>query len=214
MKRTCLLLIAFTMLTCATQNIASNEISELDYFQPLAYINQVYKGNNAVVNDSLSNLASKRMDSVIRRNATKYRIKRKLDIEDSSVLPALEIELFNVLVEKFLNKKPENHFPTPTIDSILKANNSRFAMMQVITGFERTEKEYEGELNNTAEIGLLSLRYAVSPETPWSIRTFTVIFDSKLQRIAFSKQTELNESKPTKASVLLTELSRTFRYYF
>ena len=214
MIRIYLVLIASSLLSCASQNINSNEITELDYFQPIAYINQVYAGNNGVLNDSLSNLASKRMDSVIRKNAVKYRINRKLDIEDSSILPSLEIELFNVLVAKFLSKRTENNFPTPTIDSILKANNSRFAMMQVITGFERTEKEYEGELSNTAEIGLLSLRNAVSPETPWSIRTYTVIFDSKSNMIAFSKQTELNESQPTKPSVLLTELSRTFRYYF
>ena len=214
MTRIYLLLVTLLLASCASQNVGSDEISELDYFQPIAYINQIYTSNNAVLNDSLSNLASDRMDSIIRKNAVKFRIKRKLTIDDTSILPSLEIELFNVLVEKFLNKNPETLIPTPTIDSIMYANNSRFAMMQVITGFERTEKDFEGELSGTAEIGLLSLGNAVSVETQWSIKTYTVIFDSKTKRIAFSKQTELNESKPTKASALLTELSRTFRYYF
>ena len=87
-------------------------------------------------------------------------------------------------------------------------------MVNVIKGFERTEKEYSGENSQKFAIGLLSLNDPILSSTEWNLKTYTVIFDSKNESLAFSEESEVREQKPTEPKVLSSALYNTFRYYF
>ena len=206
--------IVTVLLSCASVHLDPDEIIQMDYFEPKAYIYTVYPEGNSILNDSLSQLASARMDSIILGHSDRFRIRRKLVIEDSKVEAKVAYELLNILAEQYINKESEYIPPTPTIDSVLNANETRFAMVNVIKGFERTEKEYSGENSQKFAIGLLSLNDPILSSTEWNLKTYTVIFDSKNESLAFSEESEVREQKPTEPKVLSSALYNTFRYYF
>ncbi|MDP2527303.1 hypothetical protein [Maribacter dokdonensis] len=214
MKKTTLLLLTLFFISCASKNIDSKEINSLDYFEPIAYISIVNKGNNAIINDSISKLVEYRLDSVINEYSDRFRINKKLKMKDPLIQKSFENEILNLIVEKFINKKSEITPATPILDSILQINNSRFTMINVVSGFQRTKKNSRSQTFKSLAIGTLTLGNAIPIYSKNGVITYTLIFDSTGEKIVFKNKTDLNEYKPTKPSVLRSELIKTFRNYY
>lgn len=214
MRKTTIILSTLILISCVAKNIDTDKINSLDYFEPVAFINLTNNENTTTINDSISQLVSHRLDSIINEYSHRFRIRKKLEIRDPSLQKSFEKEVADLIFEKFINKNPEINIPTPTIDSILQINNSNFTMLNVVTGFQRTKKNFRNQTLKSLGIGLLTLGNAIPIYSKNSITTYTLIFDSNGEKIVFEKKTDLTESKPTKPSVLRSELIKTFRNYY
>ncbi|VXB55144.1 hypothetical protein [Maribacter litoralis] len=214
MRKTTIILSTLILISCAAKNIDTDKINSLDYFEPVAFINLINKENTTTVNDSISQLVSHRLDSIVNEYSDRFRIRKRLEIRDPSLQKSFEKEVADLIFEKFINKNPKMNIPTPTIDSILQINNSRFTMLNVVTGFQRTKKNFRNQTLKSLGIGLLTLGSAIQIYSKNSITTYTLIFDSNGEKIVFENKTDLIESKPTKPSVLRSELIKTFRNYY
>lgn len=81
-------------------------------------------------------------------------------------------------------------------------------------GFKEQKKTTRSQTFKSLAIGTLTLGNAIPIYSKNGVITYTLIFDSTGEKIVFKNKTDLNEYKPTKPSVLRSELIKTFRNYY
>lgn len=219
MKKLLFLMLAGGMLTSCSTNkyltssVKPEEVSEMAYFEPVSYISLIEKKNNPVPNDSLSSVATFRLDSIINRNTKKFRISKKIVASDSVQEEKLKTEISALIEQAFKTRKPGKVHLTATIDSLLTESGSRFAMATIVSGFDRRKGNYGGQVVKGTAIGILTLGLYAPVPVKSNITIHTVVFDAERNNIAFYRQTPLKEKSPTDPEVLVEEFSWTFEEY-
>lgn len=191
----------------------SAEINNVDYFQPLSYIQYIEKGNKASLSDSLSGITCNNLISVLNKNKTALRLSKEIIINNDTLKRRMEIELA-YLTESIANRKRRKEIPlTPGIDSILKKHNQRFALATVATGFGRRRGNYGGQLAKGAAIGILTLGMAVPIPVKSSLTLYAFIFDSQKGEITYYKKSFPVEKDPTDERILEKQFIKLFDGY-
>ena len=106
--------------SCVTNKYLSsatpiNEISNIEYFEPYAYIQLIKKGNKSELNDSLSVVSKQKIDSIIYSNRRNYKIKEKIILNNKIVNEKVENEL-SFLIQSAMRKKKLEGISRPVIE--------------------------------------------------------------------------------------------------
>lgn len=196
-----------------TTNRTPEEISQLDYFSPISYTHYIEKGNISNFSDSLSAITQSHLDSILNSN-NKFRTARKINLNDSITKIKYEEEL-TFLVQQIMGKqKLESLHIPPTIDSIMKINNSDFGLATLSMGFGRKKGNYTGQLAKGIGIGILTLGMYTPAPIKSNLTIYSLIFDAKNENVAFYRQTPMKAASPTDPTVLNQQLEWIFDGYF
>ncbi len=209
-----LLLISCGANKALTSTVKPEELSEMAYFEPISYISLVEKGNNPLPSDSLSAVANFRLDSVIQSRSGKYRISKKLIVEDVSAKQKLQEEISRVIRQLSSTKKIKDIPTYPTIDSLMHVHNTRFAMASITHGFGRRKGNYGGQAAKGAAVGILTLGLYAPIPIKSNLSIYTVIFDAEKKEIAYYRQSPVREKSPTDGENLAKDMDWIFDGYF
>jgi hypothetical protein len=217
--RLLLIIAAGLILTsCATnKHLTSStnavEIQNLNYFTPLSYIQYIEKGNKALLSDSLSGLTSYKLDSLLQEKKEAFRLSEEIRFSNDTVKQKFERELA-YLVRVINQRKKLNGIPlTPTIASVVKNSNQRFALATVATGFGRRKGNYRGQVAKGAAIGILTLGMAIPTPVKSNITLYAFIFDGEKNEIAYYKRSMPVEKEPTDGKVIDKQLKGILQGY-
>lgn len=218
MKHLLILATALILTSCGankylTSSTNSNEIENLNFFSPLSYIQYVEKGNRATFSDSLSMITSEKIDSLLNTNKTTFRLSEEIIIDNDTIKGKIENEIA-YLAQLIPQRKKLSGIPlTATIDSVLKANNQRFALATVATGFGRRKGNYGGQVAKGAAVGILTLGMAVPTPVKSSLTLYAFIFDAQRNEIAYYKKALPVEKEPTDEKAIEKQLIGLFNGY-
>ena len=153
MKKANFILIAviFLFQACApTEEVAKivkpTDIKKLGYFRPISYMGIIEKGNKAALSKSLSQESTEILDSLIISKKEAFKVTNLLTPSDSIINKKLNSEISKLTYEASTKVRVHNLNLSPTIDSIMEANQERFAIAFVCTGFSRVKGNYGGQV--------------------------------------------------------------------
>lgn len=197
-----------------TSSTKSNEIENISYFTPLIYIQYIEKGNKAVLSDSLSAISQFKVDSLLNAKKATLRLSGKIVVHNDTLTQKMEKELAYLIRLISQRKKLEGIPLTPTIDSILKSSNQRFALATIATGFGRRKGNYGRQVAKGAAIGILTLgSMAVPTPVKSNLTLYAFIFDVQKNEIAYYKRSLPVEKEPTDEKAIEKQLAELFEGY-
>jgi hypothetical protein len=175
--------------------VKPTDIKELDYFTPLTNMGFIEKGNQIEYDPELSEHSLELIESLINSSKRKYSIKDSLSPNDSLIQIKINEEIIALAVKAYNKQRVHLINLTPTIDSVMEANDQRFSLALIAVGFSRQKGNYGGQLAKGAVIGILTLGTYVSTPIKAKSTIHGLIFDSKNNTIALYKRTS-NEKEP------------------
>lgn len=218
MKQILFLASALVLISCGpkilTTSVKPVEIKALNYFKPYSYIQYIEKGNKMNFSDSLSIIASAKVDSLLVRNKSRFRLTGKIDLADEVLNRRVENEIGYMAHLITQRRKVEGIPLTPAIDSIMENNAQRFALATVATGFGRRKGNYGGQVAKGVAVGILTLGMVVPTPIKSSLTMHAFIFDSEKNEIAFYTRSVPVEKEPTNPKIIEKELISLFNGYF
>lgn len=198
-----------------TSSTTASEISSLGYFEPVAFINYIEKGNKSAPSDSLSYITKYALDSLMFKYKSKFRLSNKLTFDNDTTRSIFKIETGR-LAQKITQQRSLSGIKiTPVIDSILEHNNTRFGLSVIATGFGRRKGNFGGQVAKGIGIGILTMGMATVVPIKSSLNLYTFIFDSKKDEVAyFKRQIPNRQIEPTDIKSIEEILLSTFEDYF
>lgn len=194
------------------KKIKLNQVNNLAYFEPLSFVSLIHKDNTTTSNDSLSSLSKRMLDTVI-TNYQNFSVSRKIEIEDIELKEKIDKEL-NYLVEKIMHYRQISNIKlTPTIDSLLKKQQQRFALATVITGLG-TDETHPKHRQKRIEDDNLSLQMYVPIATQPISTLFALIIDAERGEVIFYDHTIPVQKSPTEKQVLKNQYRKLFKGYY
>lgn len=190
-----------------------NEISNIEYFEPYAYIQLVEKGNKSEFNDSLSIKSKQIIDSILNSNKKQYKITDKIIINNKNLNKKVENEL-SFLIQSALKKgKLEGIEITPVLDSILESRNQRFGLGIIASGFGRKKGNYGGQIAKGVAVGVLTLGLFTPIPIKSNITLYSIILDAQKNEITFYNSTIPIEKPPTDEIIIKKQLDKLYGNY-
>lgn len=196
-----------------TSNRSADEIKQLHYFSPIAYIHHIEKGNRSAFSDSLSDITRTQLDSILSNN-TNLRTSTKIEITDSVSNAKYEEELTSLFNRIMQGQQVETLDIPPTIDSILSINNTDFSLATLSIGFGRKKGNYTGQAAKAIGVGILTLGMYAPIPVKSNLSVYALIFDAKNNNVAFYRRTPVKEESPTDPTALYEQLEWLFDGYF
>ncbi len=217
-KKIVWIIIGLMLQSCVSNKYMSSttsidEVDDMGYFEPYAYIQLINKGNRAKLNDSVSAMSKRSIDSVLQSNMDLYNIKNKIVIEDSVVNQKVEKELAFLIQSVMVKRTLKGVKLTPVIDSILEARNQRFALGVVGTGFARRKGNYGGQVAKGVAVGVLTLGFFVPVPIKSNLSLYFIILDAQKDDITFYTRTFPIEKPPTDPRVIKQQLDKIYQDY-
>jgi hypothetical protein len=200
--------------TLLTSKIKVKEVRDVQYFEPLSYISLIEAGNKPWYNDSLSNESKKLVSKIIENNKQQIPITEKIVVTDTLLSRKLEAEFNNLVILTKQKKSLSKIKITPIIDSLLDANNKRFGLITVATGFTRVKKNYSKQVAKGTAVGLLTLGMYVQSPVKSASSLYVLIADARENNIAFYSQSELKEKEPLSEKNINKQFLTVFKGYF
>ena len=134
MKNIFLLVVIIIVNTSCVVNRMANpavrpaELTNVKYFEPFSYIYLIEKGNQGILNDSLSMVSKLTLDSVI-QNHRIMKVSGKIEIADTAQQMIIENEVAAIFQKIFQQQKLDGIKLTPTIRTVLEENNQHLIVM-------------------------------------------------------------------------------------
>lgn len=176
------------------------------HFPSLAWVNIIEKGNHAVLNDSLSVLSGKILDSLI-WNDTSIRAIR-IEMDDSLVMQNCNIELLGIFNNILETGTISSLSIPPNIRQIIQAGNHRYYMASLIEGFGRKGSNYAKQIGKGIAVGILTLGLYTPVPNKSRTRLMSFIIDKHLMKIIFFSSTIPIEKSPTEIKVIKKEYQK------
>ena len=219
MKKSIVLLIILFICSCSVNrslktSTPTSEILSLSYFEPIAFINYVEKGNKSVPSDSLSAITKHKLDSLMHKHKNRLRLSNELTFENE-----ISKSIFNSetgrLAEAITRQRSLNGIKiTPVIDSVMEKNNTRFAVSVVAVGFGRRKGNYGGQVAKGIGVGILTLGMVTPVPIRSSLNLYGFIFDSKKDEVTYyNRQIPNKEVSPTDSESMEKLLLELFNGY-
>jgi hypothetical protein len=183
--------------------------------EPLSYISLIESGNRSVYNDSIS----KNTQLVLNESLETFKNKLHLSSEeivltDSLIKNRLEREI-NFLIMSAERKRSINGISiTPLIDSLLDANNKRFGLIIVQSGFTRAKGNYGGQIAKGIGIGILTLGMYYQTPIKANSTLYAMIVDNKNKNVSFYNKSVLQDKEPTEKENIIKQIKIIFEKYF
>ena len=218
-KVTCLILSCIILSSCTatrilTSNVKPAEITNLKLLEPYSYISMIKKGNRGQLDDSVSSISKELNIKVLKSFNGQLPITGNIILTDSAINKTLEKEYENLVLTADRNKNIANLKITPILDKILEANDTRFGLIVICTGFTRLKGNYGKEIVKGAALGILTLgMYYQTPIKAYST-IYAMIVDSKEDNVAFYRKSFKQDLEPLDQSVLTNQYKTIFEGYF
>ena len=197
-----------------TSNVQASKVTDLNLLEPYSYISMIKKGNRGQLDDSISAVSKQMNINVIKGFNGQIPITGDIFLTDSAINKTLEEEYENLILTADRNKNITNLRITPTLDKVLEANNTRFGLIVICTGFTRIKGNYGKEIAKGAALGILTLgMYYQTPVKAYST-IYAMIVDSKEDNVAFYRKSFKQNMEPLDQSVLTNQYKKIFEGYF
>lgn len=214
-----ILFILVTFSSCAkksvfSSNISPTEINDMAVFEPISYINIIYKGDKSVYSDSLSRVSQKLWLSTLELNRYRLPIDTYIILDDDFNRTLIEQETRNLFDEIDLLDQFYSIPIPPALKSQLEVSGNRFGMLTLTSGFTRTKGNLTGQMFKSIGIGLLTLGMVmIIPETAQS-NVYVMILDNELDEVVYYKASTSEEMQPLKEKNLHRQLEHLYKDYF
>lgn len=195
------------------KGIKSNEIKNIGYFEPISLISLIEKGNQAKLNDSLSLISTKVLDTII-ENSNNPKISKQFQIDDSKLKLRLENDILKTMSAIKKTKKLEFIKTTNLMDSIVKNENQRFALCVINSGFDRRKHNYGNQIAKGIGIGILTLGMYTPVPIKSNTSTYVMIYDAQNSSIVFFNYFPIIEKSPTDKKNLNFIYNKLFEKYY
>jgi len=209
-----LLLASCTATKPLTSTVAPAEVTDLKLMEPCSYISMIRKGNKGALDDSISAISKQLNTDVLKGMAGQIPITGNIILSDSAINKKLENEYEKLILTADRKSSIADLAITPTLDQILEANETRFGMIVVASGFTRVKGNYGKEIAKGAALGILTLgMYYQTPIKAYST-IYVMIVDSRDNNVAFFRKSYLQDREPIDESVLVKQYNKIFEGYF
>ncbi len=210
----CIILSSCTATKLLTSNVQPTEVTNLKLLEPYSYISMIKKGNRGQLDDSISSISKQLNINVLKSFNGQIPITGDIILIDSTINKDLEKECENLILTAERNKSISNLKITPTLDKILEANDTRFGLIIICTGFTRLKGNYGKEIAKGAALGILTLgMYYQIPIKAYST-IYAMIVDSKEDNVAFYRKSFKQDLEPLDQEVLTNQYKKIFEGYF
>ncbi len=210
----CLLLSSCTATKPLTSSVKSTEVTDLKLLEPYSYISMIKKGNRGELDDSISAISKNLIIEIFTTNNQPIPLSGNIFLSDSSINRELEKEFELLILFADRNRTITNLNITPTLDKVLEANQTRFGLIVVCTGFTRVKGNYGKEIVKGAAIGILTLGMVVPTPVKAYSTLYAMIVDSEKNNVAFYRKSYLQDAEPVDKSILEKQYSKIFEGYF
>lgn len=210
----CIILSSCSATKLLTSNVQPTEVTNLKLLEPYSYISMIKKGNRGQLDDSISSISKQLNINVLKSFNGQIPITGDIILIDSTINKDLEKECENLILTAERNKNISNLKITPTLDKILEANDTRFGLIIICTGFTRLKGNYGKEIAKGAALGILTLgMYYQIPVKAYST-IYAMIVDSKEDNVAFYRKSFKQDLEPLDQEVLTNQYKKIFEGYF
>jgi len=210
----CFILSSCTASKLLTSNVRPIEVTDLKLMEPFSYISMIKKGNRGQLDDSISLISKQLVFDALKNLKGQLPLTGEIILSDTAIKNSLEKEYELLILTADRTKNIANLKITPTIDKILEANDTRFGLIIINTGFTRSKGNYGKEIAKGAALGILTLgMYYQTPIKAYST-IYAMIVDSEEDNIAFFKKSFLQDKEPLDESVLIKQFKKIFEGYF
>jgi len=209
----------FFVSSCTTSKILTSflppsEITELKLLEPHSYISKITKGNRGEIDDSLCVVSSQLIIKASGSFMGRIPLTGNILLSDTETNKTLEKEFESLLLTAEGLKDLSHLQITPVLDKVLEANETRFGLVIVASGFTRVKGNYGKEIVKGAALGLLTLgMYYQTPVKANSI-IYAMIVDSENNNVAFFRKSTLQDSEPLDEAILIRQFRKIFTGYF
>ncbi len=221
-KLTIILFLGMIIQSCVSNKYLKSKMylngtSNLVFFEPSVSVYSVGDPSIKLIgskfkrkfNDSLSLILKQKIYSIINRNKENYRINHEVILKNKTIETKVRkelAELFYQCMTKLSIKKIE--FPH-TIDSILESKNQRFALGIRSLGFSYKEESFVKK-TTVVTTSILTLGLVSTPSIKDQLSFYSIIMDSKTNKIAYARGTLIDENSPTDSNVIKKQLNQLF----
>ncbi len=204
--------------SCATtvltnKNIKPNEVQDIGYFEPISLISLIQKGNQSKPDDSLSNVSTDVLNSII-ENSSSPKISKNFKVENPKLKLRLENDILKTMSEIKRTKKIDNVKTSVLMDSIVKSQNERFALCVINSGFARRKNNYGNQVAKGIGIWILTLGMYTPVPIKANTSTYAMIYDANNSSIVFFNYFPLIEKSPVDKKNLNYIYSKLFEEYY
>ena len=197
-----------------TSSVTPSEVTDLRLLEPHSYISVIKKGNKGELDDSLSITSKQLIIKVLNDFKNHLPLTGEIILSDSIVNKSLEKEVESLILTADRTKNISNLKISPTIDKILEANNVRFGLLTISTGFTRTGGNYGKQVAKGAGLAVLTLGMYYQAPIKSNSTIYAMIVDSKEDNITFYRKSFLQDKEPLDESVLIKQFNNVFEGYF
>ena len=219
MKKLILLFCANLLLSCSVgksfqTSTPASEILSIAYFEPMAFVHYIEKGNQSVLSDSLYSITKHKLDSLVLKHQNRLRLSEELQFENE-----ISRSIFNSETGRLANTITRQRSLSGTsipsvVDSVMEKNNTRFAVSIVASGFGRRKGNYGGQVAKGIGVGLLTLGLYTPVPIKSSLVLYGFIFDSKKDEVTyFKRQASYKQIDPTSSESIEWMLKELFNNY-
>ncbi len=192
--------------------ITPTMIKDMALLPSPSQISLIEKGNKAVVDAKLTQLARKNMVSLTKTPAIQKWL--HLSADTLQIATALYKRLYQQqfeLIDTIVRTQNIKGLPIPPlIDSILEVNHKRFGLIYFQTGFTRSEANRAAKLGETIGIGLLSLGTVIPVSTSAASTMYCVIVDAETNSAVYYDLSWQKDREPFDPDVLKKHLRMIF----
>lgn len=210
----CLLVSSCTTSKMLTSGLQPAVITDLKMLEPKAYISVITKGNRGEIDDSASFVSGQLITKVAESFKGHIPLTGNIVFTDQEINKTLEKEYESLILTAEKLKDISHLQITPSLDKVLEANEARFGLVTVTSGFTRIRGNYGKEVAKGALLGLVTLgMYYQTPVKAGSTLN-VIIVDSQENNVAFFRKSSLQDKEPLDESVLTKQFRNIFKGYF
>lgn len=210
----CLFLSSCTATTLLTSNVKPTEVSDLKLLEPYSYISMIKKGNTSQLDDSISSLSKQLVVRTLWNYKGQLPLTGEINLSNTAIRKSLEKECESLMLTADRTKNISSLKISPTLDKILEANQTRFGLLIISTGFTRSKGNYGKEIAKGAALGILTLGMYYQTPVKAHSTIYAMIVDSKEDNIAFFRKSFLQDQEPLDESILSKQVKKIFDGYF
>ncbi len=197
-----------------TSEVTPAEVTGLKLLEPYSYISMIKKGNQGVLDDSISDVSKQLNIDALKILSGKIPLTGEIFLTDTAVNHQLEKEYEYLLLTAEKNKDIAHLRITPTLDKVLESNETRFGLVVVASGFTRVKGNYGKQVLKGAALGILTMgMYVQTPVKAYST-VYAMIVDAHKDNVAFFRKSFLQDQEPINPNVLTKQYEDIFEKYF
>ncbi len=210
----CFLVTSCTTSKLLTSGLQAAEIIDIKLMEPFSNISVIAKGNLGDIDDSASFVSGNLIINVMEKFKGQVPLTGKIFLTDPEINNTLVKEYESLILAGKTVKDVSHLQIPPTIDKVLEANDARFGMITVASGFTRIRGNYGKQIAKGALLGLVTL--GMYYQTPIKSRSniHVIIVDSQNNNVAFYRRSFLQDKEPLDENVLTKQFKNIFTGYF